>query len=252
VAREANPAAGAPGARKPLRSTAGLIRHLSVAVCAAALLTGSARAADPWEVWPEASAFYTLGSATRAYLDAAYAKGKESPILALDATAALDISIKPIWRLDLAGEDWQRSRYAWARIGYTLVSKFEEGTRERTENRVILALYGKLPLPGEVWLEARARADLRWIGGDYSMRYRGKLEATREFRVMDHPVVPYLNAEAFYDTRYDGWARALYMAGGEVTTNEAFRFEVYVARQVDNLPAHSVLNSVGLVVKWYQ
>ena len=244
------PAAGIPRARKS-RWTARLVKCLSLAGCAAALLTGSARASDPWDGWPEVSAFVTLGSVTRAYLDASYAKGKESDVLTLDATASLDISIKPILRPTLVSTDWQRSRYLWARIGYTRVSKVESGVRETSENRWILSVYGKLPLPERVWLETRARADLRWIGGDYSTRYRGRLEATREFTVKDHPVVPYLNAEAFYDSRYGGWSRALYMAGAEVTMDKRFRFELYVARQVDFLPQHSALNAVGLVLKWY-
>ncbi len=197
------------------------------------------------------SAFLTLGSVTRAYLDASYAKGKESEFWTADATAALDVSIKPILRHDLPNADWQRSRYFWARIGYTRVSKVESGTRETSENRRFVSLYGKLSLPEELWLETRARVDFRWIGGDYSTRYRLRLEATREFLVRDHPVVPYLNAEAFYDTRYSGWSRALYEAGTEVTIDRRLRFEVYLARQVDVLPEHSALNAVGVVLKWY-
>jgi hypothetical protein len=192
-----------------------------------------------------------MGSVTRAYLDASFAKGKESDQHTLDATACLDISIQPILRKSFANEDWQRSRFFWARVGYTHIFKVTSGTRETSEDRGILSLFGKLPLPADVWLESRVRADLRWIGGDYSTRYRGRLEATREFTVFDHSVVPYLNAEAFYDTRYDGWSRALYQAGTEVTVSKGFRFEVNVSRQVDHLPEHSALNAVSLVLKWY-
>ena len=81
------------------------------------------------------------------------------------------------------------------------------------EDRAILSLWGKVPLPGDVWLENRARVDLRWIGGEYSTRYRLRVEATREFTVAGHSVVPYFNVEWFYDTRYDGWARTLYTGG---------------------------------------
>jgi hypothetical protein len=71
------------------------------------------------------------------------------------------------------------------------------------------------PLPGEVWLESRVRADLRWIRADYPTRYRFRIEATREFTVLNHTVVPYVNVEWFYDTRYEGWARTLYQLGPE-------------------------------------
>jgi len=69
--------------------------------------------------------------------------------------------------------------------------------------------------------------------------------------VRDHTVVPYCNVEWFYDTRYDGWARVLYQFGPEVTVNEHFRYEIYLARQVDRLPAKETLNALGFVAKWY-
>jgi hypothetical protein len=106
-------------------------------------------------------------------------------------------------------------------------------------------------LPEKIWLEGRARVDFRWIDGAYSTRYRLRFEATREFTVKGHPVVPFLNAEAFYDTRYDGWSRFLYEAGSEVTVDKHFRFEVKVSRMSDVLPEDSAVNAVGLVAKWY-
>jgi hypothetical protein len=57
--------------------------------------------------------------------------------------------------------------------------------------------------------------------------------------------------EWFYDTRYDGWARVLYQFGPEVTVNPHFRYEIYVARQVDRLPTKETLNALGFVAKWY-
>ena len=69
--------------------------------------------------------------------------------------------------------------------------------------------------------------------------------------MLDRPVTPYLNAEWFYDTRYDGWARVLFQVGAEVTLSRRFRFELYLARQEDDLPAESALNAVGALAKFY-
>ena len=223
-------------------------------LCACTALSDSVSADDPWEFWPEAQLFVGLSPRTRVFLNAAYAKGKESDEASLDTAAYLDISFLPIGprrRRSLLTEDWQRNRYLWARIGYDRVFKTVEGSRSDPEDRGILSLWGKFPLPGDVWLEGRARADLRWIGGEYSTRYRLRLEATREFVVLDHAVVPYFNVEWFYDTRYDGWARTLAMGGTEVTVSKRFRFELYVARQEEHLPSESVLNAFGVVAKGY-
>ena len=79
----------------------------------------------------------------------------------------------------------------WARIGYDRVLKATDGAgAEVAENCGVVSLYAKAPLPAEVWLEGRVRADLRWIGGDYSTRYPFRVEATREFTLFNHTVVP--------------------------------------------------------------
>jgi hypothetical protein len=215
-------------------------------------LAGVVHAADSSEFWPEVSGFVALSPRTRIFLNAAYAEAKESAEKSLDLAAYLDISLKPILRKELLAEDWQRSRYLWARIGYDRVFNASDGSdAEVSEDRGIVALYAKAPLPAEFWLEARVRADLRWIGDDYSTRYRFRVEATRDLTVLDHTVVPYFHVEWFYDTRYDGWARTLYQLGPEVTLSEHFRFEVYVARQEDRLPSSSSTNAFGIVAKWY-
>jgi hypothetical protein len=225
---------------------------LPAALCVCQVLGGGALAADSSEFWPEVSAFIGLRPDLRIYLDASYAKGKESDVAPLDVSANLDISLKPILRPELLSGDWQRNRYLWARIGYTRVSNITEpGERSLSENPGVVALYGRALLPAEVWLEGRARVDLRWIGNEYFTRYRLRLEASREFAVKDHPVVPYFNVEEFYDTRYNGWARTLYQAGVEITVNKGFRFELYLARQNDRLPEERSLNASGVVAKFY-
>ena len=224
--------------------------RLLAALCV--MLSSIAHAADESEFWPELSGYVRLNERTRIYLDAAYARGKESDTRSLDLAAYLDISLKPILREKLQSEDWQRTRYLWARIGYDRIFKSIDGAAaEVAEDRGIVALYAKAPLPAEVWLEARARADLRWIGGDYSTRYRFRVEATKEFTLFNHAVVPYFHVEWFYDTRYDGWARTLYQLGPEVTLNKHFRYEIYFARQMDRLPSASNMNAFGVVAKWY-
>ena len=126
-----------------------------------------------------------------------------------------------------------------------------DGSTSVAEDRVVAALHAKAELPAEVGLEGRVRVDLRWIDGDLSSRERFRLEANRVFTVLEHSVMPYMQIEAFYDTRYDGWSRMLYQPGVEITLDPHFRIELYVARQNDRLPTQQSLNALGLVAKWY-
>jgi hypothetical protein len=231
-----------------------LAPHLGRALTAALIACATsptAAAADTTEFWPEASVFVGLSRQTRLYFDAAYASGPESDSQALDLAACVDVSVVPLVRPYLRSEDWARRRYLWARVGYTHVGKQEGEERKPSENRGVASLFAKALLPGEIWLEARARADFRWIGDEYSTRHRLRIEANRDFTAGHVPVTPYFNAEWMYDTRYHGWTRALFQAGSEVTVNARFRFELFVAFQVDRLPSKSTLGAAGVVAKWY-
>lgn len=233
-------------------SASSFLRRAALASLPALLLAGSARGADPWEYWPEANLYRSLGPTTRLYLVAAYATaGKEATSRTLDVAGYFDLTLEPILLPALQKEDWRRKKYLWARFGYDHVFKGENGNPVSPENRGIIALHARAYLPAEILLEGRARADLRWIGGDYSTRYRLRIEVNREFTVRDRAVTPYFQAEAFYDTRFDGWARQLYQVGAEVQLTEHFRVEPYVARQLDDLPADSGLYALGIVARWY-
>jgi len=193
-----------------------------------------------------------LNDRARACFDVAYAASEEFDVQSADVSACLDVSLKPIARKELLTGDWQRSKYLWARVGYNRILEATDSNGvEVAENRSVLAVYLRAPLPAAIWLETRTRADFRWIGDEYSNRYRFRLDLSRELAVRDRPVVPYFNFEWFYDTRYDDWARTLLTLGAEVTMTEHFRYEVYVARQADRRPEETDLSALGVVLKWY-
>jgi len=213
---------------------------------------GVAQAADvTQEVWPELNLYYRLDPRTRLFFAFPYSASAETDTQSFSLEGYLDVTLKPILREFLQTEDWRRDRYLWMRVGYARVDKATNGERQTPEDRGVVAIYGRAPLPAEIWVEARARADLRWIDDEYSNRWRFRLEANREFTVSDHSVTPYLNVEWFYDTRFDSWSRTLFQGGTEVTVNQHFRFEVYLARQNDHAPRQDHVNAVGLNAKWY-
>ena len=228
------------------------MRAALLALCLA--LATAAQAAND-EFWPEVRLYKQLNEAARLYFSADYTEGKESNAASTSAsanvTAAVDVSLEPVWRAALRSQDWERNRYLWARFGYTRVSKIELGTREQSEDRGILALNARYALPAEIWFEGRARADLRWISGDYSTRYRLRAQAAREFNPFDRAMLLYARAEWFYDTRFDAHSRTLYEVGVEKTLSGHFRLEAYLAWQYDYQPQEDSLRALGLVAKWY-
>ena len=53
----------------------------------------------------------------------------------------------------------------------------------------------------------RGRVDLRDVNGDFSARLRYRLGVERQFTVGSTALVPYAQAELFFDTRYDALSR---------------------------------------------
>jgi hypothetical protein len=229
-----------------------------VVLCLGLLLAGPVRAGDPWEFWPELNLYKSLGSTTRLYVVTAYAEGKESEFRTLDVAGYLDVTFEPFLRKKYSPNwrpeaDWRQKRYFWIRVGYDHVGKqaTADGSSSTGENRGIVAALGRAYLPAGILVETRFRFDLRWIGDEYSTRFRPRIEVNRDFDLFGTVVTPYLQAELFYDTRYDGWARQLYQVGAEVTLTRHFRVEPFLARQIDRLPSSSGLWAAGIVARWY-
>ncbi|MBK5106446.1 MAG: DUF2490 domain-containing protein [Burkholderiales bacterium] len=203
------------------------------------------------EFVPELNAYIKLSERSRAYLQAGATGRLTQGTSDGEIGAYLDYTLKPIYRLELREANWERDRYLWVRAGYGLGGS-QEGLKDFNERRFVLEATGRMPLSNEVWLVHRGRVDLRSIDGESSQRYRYRLGIEREFNVKGVPLVPYAQAEAFYDTRFDALSRGLYQAGAEIELTKQWRIEPYYARQHDMRPASGSVNRLGLVLKYYR
>jgi len=69
------------------------------------------------------------------------------------------------------------------------------------------------------------------------------------FTVGGVTLVPYAQAEVFYDTRFGAWNRQLYQAGVELEITKHWRIEPYYAREEDQRSSTAHVDRVGLVLK---
>jgi hypothetical protein len=115
-------------------------------------------------------------------------------------------------------------------------------------------LTGQAPLwsAWNIWLVSRVRIDFRDLGGSFSKRYRYRLGAQQEISIGNgRSLVPYLQGEILYDTRYNAWNRRIYQAGLEIKMASDWRIETYISRQFDSRSAPSNVDQVGLQLKFY-
>jgi len=237
---------------RPGHRPAAVTRARALALAALLLLAGAtaAQAGDTQtEFAPELDAYLTLSDRTRLFLLGSLTQGLTDSSTGGDVGAHLDITLAPIFRRELREADWERERYLWLRIGYQRVWNLDD--REVTENRGVVQLTGRVPLPWELWLVNRAAVDLRGLADGFSARFRYRLGLEREFTVGGVSIVPYARAEVFYDTRFGAWNRQLYQAGVEVKLTSHWRIEPYYARQEDQRSSPAHVNRIGLILKTY-
>ncbi|HYJ04934.1 MAG TPA: hypothetical protein VEX43_07355 [Chthoniobacterales bacterium] len=203
------------------------------------------------ELVPELNVFIKLNQHIRLFLLGDVTQGLSPDYTDGEFGAHLDFTLKPILRRELRHGNWERDRFLWVRTGYLVTTDLDDRDDGSTIQTVLLEMTGRFELPWEIWLVNRGRVDLRDIDGESSQRYRLRLGIEREFKVCGVVIVPYVQAETFFDTRFDTWNRQLYQAGIEIELNKHWRIEPYVARQNDSRSASGNVNRFGLVLKSY-
>jgi len=227
-------------------------RLLVLTLVAFAELAGPVRADERQrEFVPEANAFVNLSDRARLFLLADATRNTTADTNETEYGIHLDYTLEPIFRPELREADWERNRYFWTRVGYAQLGTPDKARAGPAERRGIVELTGRMPLPRDVWLVHRGRVDLRDIGGESSQRYRYRLGIEREFSVSGVVMVPYAQAEIFYDTRFDSWNRQLYQVGAEIELSKRWRAEPYLARQNDSRSTSGNVDRAGLVLKYY-
>jgi hypothetical protein len=217
-----------------------------------AALLEPARAEDHHEeLVPELNVFIKLSKQIRLYLLGDTTQGLSPNFTDGELGAHVDFTLKPILRRQLRDGDWERDRYLWVRAGYVVSGDLDGRDDGSITHTALFETTARLALPGEFWLVNRGRVDFRDIDGQFSERYRLRVGIEREFTVCGVVMVPYAQAEIFYDTRFDVWNRQLYQAGVEIELTKRWRIEPYVARQNDSRSASGNVNRLGLVLKTY-
>ena len=205
---------------------------------------------------PEANVFIRMSDRFRFFGAASLTQSLTEGVTDGELGAYLDVlTLQPDPSEDIIDADWARNRYLWGRIGYA-IGGIHEGLhldQGYSEKRFVLELSARYPVSSSgLFAVSRIRWDARTLDGERSDRYRFRLGVEKEFTVFNRAVVPYANAEFFYDSRFDAWSRQVYQVGIEVELLEHFRLEPYYAFQIDTGTSPTHLDRFGLVLKYYR
>jgi hypothetical protein len=137
-----------------------------------------------------------------------------------------------------------------ARGGYLGGKSLGDGGEAYTEKTLFAELHLRTPFEGGFLLTHRVRSDLRWLGDDseFSTRWRYRLQLEKEFAKSRRSIVPYANAEAYYDSRYDTVNRIRTMAGATVSWTPRIALEGNWTYQHDTHSSVTTINALNLIL----
>src|SRR6185369_16802048 len=134
------------------------------------------------------------------------------------------------------------------RVGY----RYLPSTNAPTENRGVLEATPRYPLKFDVLLSDRYRADLRFIEGKFSWRYRNRPTIERTVSIRSYHFSPFVRAEAFYDSNYEKWSRTTVDVGSIFPIRKRTEFEIYYEHENDT--SHSPnrqIDALGFSLNFY-
>jgi hypothetical protein len=188
------------------------------------------------EFWPEIDIWLLVGPSQRLLIQVSRASGRDYFFEENFYAAYLDYLAKPT--LSMRGG-----------LGY-IVGEADDGTTD-VEYRGMLELTPRRRFAPGWLLTDRNRLDLRYVNGEFSGRYRNRLQAERECRIGGYTLTPYGSAELFFDSRFDAISRYTFTLGVQFPLSPKFVFELYFSRQNDRRPVSRQVNAVAIVLNVY-
>ncbi len=213
-------------------------------------LVSTSGQAQSTQFLPEVDTYLTFNPNARVYFQAKDDREGGDPIQAT-LGPSVQFFLKPLVRLKKVTTfdlDDAKKRPLQLEVGY----RFILAPNTATENRFLTAVTGRLPVKTALLITDRNRADLDWKNGVFTWRYRNKLGMERTFAIHSYHLIPYVEAEAFYESQYAKWSTTSLYAGCFLPVGKHVQFNPYY--QHDNNtgkhPNQSV-NYIGVQVSAY-
>ena len=136
------------------------------------------------------------------------------------------------------------------RGGYLTARSLGDNGDAYNEKMLFSEFHFRVPLKGRLLMSHRLRTDFRWIGDDheFSARIRYRLMVEKEIDIKKVSLVPYVNAEPYYDTRYSTVNRVRLIGGATVSWSTRVALEGNITYQHDSRSSVTNLYALNIIL----
>jgi hypothetical protein len=191
-----------------------------------------------YEFWPETDIWYRLSPSTRFSAFIPITKYNESKDRDLNIYLQADYAwgkTKHLFNRRLMDENRIQELKAWLlRGGFMEGWSLGDNGGSYTEDMLFAEIHRRIPIKGRILLSHRIRTDLRWVGEDPQFSYRFRYRMMIEMELKKFSIVPYINAEPYWDSRYLEFNRIRLVGGATIPLSPRFAFEGNITYQYDS------------------
>jgi hypothetical protein len=206
------------------------------------------------ELWPEADIWYRLNPSWRFSSFIPITKYNESDTRDINIYISADYAWGEtklvLFRKFVNDEEKLRMNAFMARIGVMKGWSLGEGTNGYKENMVFAEIHKRIPLQHNILISNRLRIDNRWLGEEsnfsYRLRYRFMIE--KEFKKDKTSIVPYVNVEPYWDSRYSKINRVRLTGGSSFSMGPKFALESNLTYQYDETYSTENLYALNVIL----
>ena len=224
------------------------------AILSGALLLGGVSDAHAQldEFWPEVDVWMRVSPEWRFSILVPVSKNLETHYREGNLIAQADFAWGRTRYLQrLQDEARRRQMDAWlVRGGYLSGESLDDHGEAYTEHSAFGELHLRVAIKGGILLSQRVRTDLRWLGdgAEPSVRARYRVMVEKEYVAGRASIVPYLNGEGYYDSRYDIVNRYRAIGGATVAWSPRFALEGNWTYQYDSKSSVAHLNALNVIL----
>ena len=212
---------------------------------------GSWGEAQTDQLLPELDVYYKVTSPLRVWFQAKETREDGAPTTAeigpsVDFYVNAPLKFSDVTAFDL---DDSKSRFLVLSVGYRYLPTPNEAPTNRFEPLFTL----NYPVPRiRFLLSDRNRADLDWQGGNFTWRYRNRVQLERTLKLGSYHPSPYASAEFYYESQYQKWSDTAIYAGCIFPIGKHVEFNPYYEHQNSTGKSpNQQYNQLGLMLNMY-